>query len=312
VKRILLFVSLLFLFASLSIAQSRDTLFYGDTPELAPNPYSEGGWIAGVNGYGDIGKYQRFDFVGTTDYIIGAQFYFGINKIVNDPDSIWFVIRDTGSDSGPGEILSSVLANTSVIDTDNIIATTIWFTEPVQIQASGFIPDSLFIGFEWPDSNTCDDTFAVYQDPDGFGDGANRPWERFIDGAFNDFTDIIYNPDYSWLIDTDLWISAITSDTPVDVEDEATNMPSEFKLAQNYPNPFNPATRIEYSLPEVSNVKLTVFDILGNEISVLLNEEMQSGDHFVNFDASGLANGIYMYKLDAGNFVQTKKMILLK
>ncbi len=88
--------------------------------------------------------------------------------------------------------------------------------------------------------------------------------------------------------------------------------PSEFILEQNYPNPFNPTTTIKYQIPELSFVTIKVFDVLGNEIVTLLNEEKPVGSYEVEFDGKGLPSGIYFYQLQSGNFIGTKKMILLK
>ena len=85
-----------------------------------------------------------------------------------------------------------------------------------------------------------------------------------------------------------------------------------FKLYTNYPNPFNPSTIITFDLPVSQNVKLTVFDILGNETETLLNKYLSSGKHMITFNADALPSGIYLYQLEAGNFVQSKKMILLR
>ena len=89
-------------------------------------------------------------------------------------------------------------------------------------------------------------------------------------------------------------------------------VPEEYTLFQNYPNPFNPSTIINYALPEKGNVELIVYDVLGNEIVTLVNEEKSAGTYDVEFNATGLPSGIYFYKLQAGNFVETKKMILIK
>lgn len=90
------------------------------------------------------------------------------------------------------------------------------------------------------------------------------------------------------------------------------DLPTVYALAQNYPNPFNPTTKIKFSLPSDSKVQITIFDILGSKISELVNEVKPAGFYEVNFDASSLASGIYFYKIQAGIFVHTKKMILLK
>ncbi len=105
----------------------------------------------------------------------------------------------------------------------------------------------------------------------------------------------------------------------VEVEIEA---PTEFSLEQNYPNPFNPITKIKYTISSVTLrqaqsdilVTLKVYDVLGNEVATLVNEEKPAGEYEVEFSdkSEGLPSGIYFYQLAAGNFLQTKKMILMK
>ena len=85
-----------------------------------------------------------------------------------------------------------------------------------------------------------------------------------------------------------------------------------FGLKQNYADPFNPITRISYQIPEQSPVTLKIYDLAGNEIATLVNEVEQPGDKSVNFNASDLASGVYYYKLQAGNYTDTKKLVLLK
>lgn len=89
-------------------------------------------------------------------------------------------------------------------------------------------------------------------------------------------------------------------------------VPSTFLLSQNYPNPFNPTTVITYQLPAVSHVTLKVYDILGNEVAALLSGTQSVGVHSVQFNGSGLASGVYFYRLSTRNFVKTMKMVLLK
>lgn len=85
-----------------------------------------------------------------------------------------------------------------------------------------------------------------------------------------------------------------------------------FSLVQNYPNPFNPSTKITYIIPEKSFVSLKVYDILGNVTNDLVNEMKEGGEYIAEFNAAGLSSGVYFYKLNAGNYMQVKKMILTK
>jgi hypothetical protein len=96
------------------------------------------------------------------------------------------------------------------------------------------------------------------------------------------------------------------------VIDEGNINPTEFSLSQNYPNPFNPSTKISFTIPQVSKVTIKVFDVLGNEIETLVNEEKPAGTYEITWSAANLPSGIYFYQLKAGSFVETKKMILLK
>jgi hypothetical protein len=95
------------------------------------------------------------------------------------------------------------------------------------------------------------------------------------------------------------------------IKNEAA-LPTVFALEQNYPNPFNPSTMISYSIPQSSFVTLKVYDILGNEITTLVNETRSAGKYEVRFDASELSNGVYFYTVNADNFTSTKKMLLMK
>ncbi|KAB2845625.1 MAG: ammonia-forming cytochrome c nitrite reductase subunit c552 [Melioribacteraceae bacterium] len=89
-------------------------------------------------------------------------------------------------------------------------------------------------------------------------------------------------------------------------------LPSDYSLSQNYPNPFNPSTTIRFAVPEAGNVKVSVYDILGKEVEVLVNKDMNAGTFNVTWDASKYSSGIYFYKLQSSNFVSVKKMVLIK
>ncbi|UCH65292.1 MAG: T9SS type A sorting domain-containing protein [Ignavibacterium sp.] len=100
------------------------------------------------------------------------------------------------------------------------------------------------------------------------------------------------------------------SDTSED--DTSAVIITDFFLSQNYPNPFNPLTRIQYTVNNTKFVTLKVYDVLGGEIATLINEEKSAGEYKIEFDGAGLSSGIYFYRLQAGSFVETKKMVLLK
>jgi hypothetical protein len=108
-----------------------------------------------------------------------------------------------------------------------------------------------------------------------------------------------------------VYIAPVLVGTITGVEDDVNSV-TNYSLAQNYPNPFNPTTSISYSIAERSAVSLKVYDVLGNEVATLVNTTQDVGAYDVNFDASNLASGLYLYTLKAGSFTSTKKMMLLK
>lgn len=136
-----------------------------------------------------------------------------------------------------------------------------------------------------------------------WGDGStDRKFGSYIDWIIWDTTGA-YAPGQG---------TPLPSDIITGVNDDVINIPTNYYLLQNYPNPFNPSTVIKYQILELSFVTLKVYDVLGNEVVTLANEEKHIGTHAVEFNASALPSGIYFYRLQAGPFVETKKMILLK
>jgi hypothetical protein len=106
-------------------------------------------------------------------------------------------------------------------------------------------------------------------------------------------------------------LQVVSGATPVSVAAEIPIIPDEFIVHQNFPNPFNPTTTIQFDIPVEGFVTLRVVDVLGNEIAVLVKEEKPMGKYEVEFDASNLSSGVYFYRLQAGDFIDTKKMVLI-
>lgn len=126
-------------------------------------------------------------------------------------------------------------------------------------------------------------------------------------GTYEDTLHVITNDADNPSIDLAFSFNVVTNTE--DVEDE---IPNEFDLKQNYPNPFNPVTNISYSLPRTSHVSLKVFNVLGQQVYSLVDERKQAGKHTVRFDARNLSSGMYIYRIKAGSFTQTRKMMFIK
>ncbi len=142
--------------------------------------------------------------------------------------------------------------------------------------------------------------------PDIFVSG----YASMYDVAFDNNKDMYIQSFYNWSVER--WHYNGTLPTTTSVQQESNSAPSQFTLGQNYPNPFNPSTKIEFSLKTTTTVSLKIFDVLGKEVATLVNGELQQGSYTATFDASKLSTGIYFYTLRAGDFVQTKKMLMTK
>ena len=128
------------------------------------------------------------------------------------------------------------------------------------------------------------------------------------DGILEDRSGGIHNPKFAVeLLQTSL--SELKNAVGVEKTDI---LPKTYSLEQNYPNPFNPTTTIKFSIPKASNVKVTVFDAIGREVAVLVNEQLNAGSYDVDWNAGSITSGIYLYRIESGDFTSVKKMILLK
>ncbi|MFI5144278.1 MAG: T9SS type A sorting domain-containing protein [Ignavibacteria bacterium] len=171
------------------------------------------------------------------------------------------------------------------------------------------------------DQDSASGNFAFYVG--GNGSGWNSPSRLAISptGSDSTFTKVIagYRNGggddcfalYSMGSGTGTYSSRLCQST-VGVGNNNQQVPNVYSLSQNFPNPFNPATEIKFSIPGQSFVKLVVYDINGNEVATLVNNEKPAGNYSVKFDATNFASGIYFYKLTAGSFESTKKMALVK
>jgi len=164
------------------------------------------------------------------------------------------------------------------------------------------------------------ESFNVIVDELRFSGLSTEGWERF-EYRLTDFVSAgsnIYVAFREHVLDTEIEGDALLLDLVEvtslisSIEDRNAGLPKVFSLAQNYPNPFNPTTTIKFSLPKTTEVRLKVFNLLGFEVANLVNGRVQSGSHLIEFDASDLVSGVYFYRLEAGSFVQTKRLLLLK
>jgi hypothetical protein len=190
--------------------------------------------------------------------------------------------------------------------------------------------DALPVTFQIPDDESPGDTFGQMVKPflrDGVADGSlpyatRKYWYQNIAsvqaGAIDAATDAdIYMSlkaiaNYPTVDSVYNLSKAVFSDLLTNVEEHGTGIVADFNVAQNYPNPFNPSTRIAFTIPERAYTTIQVFDVLGREVARLLNEELTAGEYEVNWNATGLPSGVYLYRVQSGNYITVRKAILLK
>ena len=160
--------------------------------------------------------------------------------------------------------------------------------------------------------NSHNNVWAVFGDIIYFSSDFGDTWEKYSFEGNIHFDDMVFvDENIGWLL-TRSGIFITNNNGNMLTSVEATEVPNQYKLYQNYPNPFNPTTKISYQIPTSGNVKITIYDLLGNEVSELINENKNAGYHEVDFNANNLSSGVYFYQIFAGNFIQSRKMILLR
>jgi hypothetical protein len=115
-----------------------------------------------------------------------------------------------------------------------------------------------------------------------------------------------------WAVGAAGTVLKMANDSLVAVQNQESQIPTSYKLEQNYPNPFNPSTLISFSIPKADKVKLVVYDLLGREVSTLVDQYMQAGKYTQEFDGTRIASGVYFYTLKVNDFTETRKMLLVK
>lgn len=182
-----------------------------------------------------------------------------------------------------------------------------------------FLPDSkVLIQFQTSTDTATYLTFQIYSSSlrdIGLGQDGEGWWK----GIFDVSSDSVLQIEGYWHTGLPLVPTPTSFTTPTtyikvnpSIVKNETEIPMFFLLQQNYPNPFNPTTNIEYRISNIEFVSLKIYDVLGNEVATLVNEEKPAGTYTAEFNAARLSSGVYFYRLQAGNLLQIKKMVLMK
>jgi photosystem II stability/assembly factor-like uncharacterized protein len=292
------------------------------TPEI--------GWCAGRDMYSTHGYIYKTSDGGESWSIFGSVANTYLNEIEFVDELNGFIVCSNGKIvrttnggtnwflqvSGTDEALRSITfvdsitgyiaghKNTILKTTDKGDSWLQQYVEPVHVNDDFYsisFGDSIY---GWVSGNSG----ALYKTTDG---GSNWYWQKNITGKHL-WSIFFIDASTGWASGDKGTILKTTQGNIVSIEERSNQVSSEFLISQNYPNPFNPTTTISYSIPELSFVTVKAYDVLGSEITTLVNEEKAIGSYEVVFDAIDLPSGIYFYRLQAGSFVETKKMVHLR
>ena len=219
----------------------------------------------------------KYNVATTEDFQVVAEDVYGQDLNYFFQEWIYGVNEPTYTVGWDKSFVSGDIYNVTLTIYQNVNSNPSFFTMPVQIRLNTTLGDTTVTLFN--DAQIQTYQFDVIGDPQS----------------------LVFDPG-NWILKNNTIITSL----------EDLTFPAQFSLEQNYPNPFNPSTTIEYSVPQNGLVTLKVYSILGKEVATLVNEQVDAGKHKIDFDAIGLNSGVYFYKIESGNFVETKKMILLK
>jgi hypothetical protein len=261
------------------------------------------------NGLSAAGAGILFNLIGGTRDLFVTRIKTALTAAAGAPVRFEVYIRNGNALGGPvGSGPGSSLSGWTLIDTAD------GFQGPV---ANG-ISELITIG---PIPVGAGDTVGValkfvLAGPRYFGTGT-PPLENYLDTNLRlitgDARSVVFTTGGTWFSSRALTgeLRYVVS-TTTGITNLNTGIPEGFKLSQNYPNPFNPSTNIKFDIPENNNVTLKVYNVHGQEVAVLANGEYTAGSYMVNWNATGIASGVYFYTIQAGSFTQTKKLLLVK
>lgn len=280
-----------------------------------------------------FGSIARFDGTNWTfyDYLLSDMEWKFAGKIVSYENEIWISIAGGILKYVDGQWTKYDEENATFIGADEGTTAAIGNNGDVWVRYTGEFHKYSRLTDTWemvsvPGTDYYCNSDALMLDQNGtVWYGANGGLAKIINGEFS-----LYNTSNSGIAgdylntlsdDTDgkIWIGTSNYGISIfdpsfvsSVRDNKSSLPATFKLSQNYPNPFNPSTNIQYSIPEDGNVKLTIYDIVGNEIETIVNEFEFAGNYKINYINVNLASGVYIYKMVSGKFSDAKKMIFIK
>jgi len=276
----------------------------------------DSGFYYGTNRFFDSAKATAFALPAgqTNAEITEVKVWFGYRKEGLTDETYRIVVYNGSAESGPqGQPAGSAEFLLRNVNADATFGTS---REPTihTISPSIAVGSTFFVGVDFGEYGQQDIDRAGIVTTSALDRRVDEEWEQWNNGEWHNISDAFFGSAAaagSGTNGANMWIEvSLGLSTSVSEDDDA--LPATVVLEQNYPNPFNPVTLIEYALTQPADVRLEVFNVMGQRVMTLVNERQGPGNHITTFDASTLASGVYIYRLSTGDFVQTRKMMLIK
>jgi subtilisin len=260
-----------------------------------------GGFVHGTNGYQDQAKAVAFTLPGgaSSGQLSGVNVYFSRRAATPVLQNYHVRVYNGTAASGPqgSPVASQMHVLTAATAGEPASATTHEFATPVPVGST------FFVSIDYPGSYGVEDFNIAATAP--IGSGSPHEWEMWDDGSWHNMSQAWHSGNDGW----HMWVEAVMGGA---VSDEPEASASGFALHAGYPNPAAPTTRLRYTLAEAATVRLEVYDALGRRVAVLEDAPRPAGDHEVVWDASGVAGGVYFYRLTAGPHAATRSVLVLR
>jgi len=281
-------------------------------PILTPSTFPiDSGFVFGTNHYQDKAKATLLSLPQgvTQGQLTEIKVWFGYKRSGLSSQTYQLNLYTGDATSGPsGSPFATRQFTLANVNADDNLQTTESPTVHT-ITPSVYVSSNFFVSVDFGTYGLGDAGMAALASSPALGQRVPEEWELWSDNSWHNISDAWFTGGGNG---GSLWIEATIQTGVSSAGSEDGNVPGAFALGQNYPNPFNPETAFDIALPIAAHTTVIVYDMLGRQVALLMDRDLDAGIHTIRWNAGGMASGIYFYRMEAENFVSIQKMVLLR